>query len=261
MPEFSCQPIIDASTGRIAAVELLSRLPLKYGDEHAMLAVDLDAVSCAARMARSSDMPVHANVEWSSILLGGEVLLASVRPGVVIELTERRPAGKAGNAERAHVLDFLGRARMNGAAIALDDMEDAPDADLLIERFRPDIVKVRDMATISMVCHMADRIVAEHIETYVDLDAARHRGADLLQGWLIDQLASLRQRASLRWSLSGTADPAGRAASPAEEGREQIARLLRKNLVVSSTVQPQNSCYGAARQCASMSSTRATCSG
>jgi len=44
-------------------VELLSRLPLKYGDERAMLAVDLEAVSCAARMARSSGMPVHASIE------------------------------------------------------------------------------------------------------------------------------------------------------------------------------------------------------
>lgn len=196
MPVFRYQPIIDASTGRIAAVELLSRLPLKYGDERAMLAVDLEAVSCAARMAGSSGMPVHANVEWSSILLGGEALLASMRPGVVIELTERRPAGRVDNAERACVLDFLGQARLRGAAIALDDMEDAPDADLLIERLRPDIVKVRDMATISRVRHV-NRIVVEHIETFADLDAARAQGADLLQGWLFDPLASLRQQASL----------------------------------------------------------------
>jgi len=122
--------------------------------------------------------------------------LASMRPGVVIELTERRPAGRVDNAERACVLDFLGQARLRGAAIALDDMEDAPDADLLIERLRPDIVKVRDMATISRVRHV-DRIAVEHIETFADLDAARAQGADLLQGWLFDPLASLRQQASL----------------------------------------------------------------
>jgi hypothetical protein len=50
MNSFRLQPILDVTSYRVTAVEILATLPLMFLDEAAMLAVDIAAMDYASRL-------------------------------------------------------------------------------------------------------------------------------------------------------------------------------------------------------------------
>lgn len=202
------QPIIDLDTGAVAAYEALIRAdggPDAESPEQ-MFATARAAGTVAALDEAAWEMNVRSAEANSithphSLLLNVEAetfqsgVMFRFRPGhpVVIELTERALL----NDPRA-LLSMVDRARLEGHAIALDDLGAEPGSLALLPLIDPDVVKLdlrliqnkpdSDVARImsAVNTHAATHdvvIIAEGIENERQLVTARALGATHGQGW------------------------------------------------------------------------------
>lgn len=189
MDPFKIQPIIDAATSELVALEVLAREPAPLHDPVAMRDIDLAALRYAALLRRQLAVRVHSNIEYSTILDAWAEVRPYAASGVVLELVERKAALKR---ERAaiDVLVAINEWRQGGGRIAFDDVS-MRDTQILamIGATHPDIVKVESANGIDLrVLSNGARVVVERIETRQQAESARAAGADELQGFYIDRL-------------------------------------------------------------------------
>ena len=209
------QPIVDLSSGAVAAYEALARGPVGPMESPLVLfqaaradglLAELDAACRAAAFRGASELglvaplTVFVNVEPEVVdgaPLSELLAIADGAPGelrIVLEITER-----ALTARPAELLRTVERVRELGWGVALDDVGAEPSSLAFMALLRPDVVKL-DMALIqaaptpqiaavmNSVNAYAERsgalVLAEGIETDQHLDAALALGATLGQGWL-----------------------------------------------------------------------------
>lgn len=190
MDQFKIQPIIDAATSELVALEVLAREPAPLHDPAAMRDIDLAALRYAALLRRQLAVRVHSNIEYSTILDAWAEVRPYAASGVVLELVERKAALKRARAA-IDVLVAINEWRQGGGRIAFDDVS-MRDTQILamIGATHPDIVKVESANGINdlRVLSNGARVVVERIETRQQAESARAAGADELQGFYIDRL-------------------------------------------------------------------------
>lgn len=98
MDQFKIQPIIDAATSELVALEVLAREPAPLHDPAAMRDIDLAALRYAALLRRQLAVRVHSNIEYSTILDAWAEVRPYAASGVVLELVERKAALKRARA-------------------------------------------------------------------------------------------------------------------------------------------------------------------
>jgi len=209
------QPIVDLSTGAVAAYEALARGPVgPLESPMALFAAaraegvlaELDAACRTAAFRGASEKglvdphTVFVNVE-PSVLDGAPLVdllsIADEAPGdlrIVLEITERALAARP-----AELLRTVERVRDVGWGVALDDVGADSASLAFMALLEPDVVKL-DLSLVqnrpspavaeimNAVNAYAERsgalILAEGIETERHLGSARALGATLGQGWL-----------------------------------------------------------------------------
>ena len=190
MHHFKVQPIVNAATGEIAALEILSADPVPMHDPAAMCDIDLAALRYAALLRRRIGLRIHSNIEYTTILNAWSQVQHYAAPGVVLELLERTDALRRKNAV-INVLIAAKRWRDGGGLIAFDDVSMHNGQILaMIGATHPDIVKVESTDGIEDLRRLSGgaRIIVERIETQRHAKIARAAGADELQGFYIDRL-------------------------------------------------------------------------
>jgi EAL domain-containing protein (putative c-di-GMP-specific phosphodiesterase class I) len=212
------QPLVDIASGRTVAFEALLRLahdgrpvpPLEVfsaaADVGRLAAADAAARHAAIRGAAGwiGPRPLHVNLLPEAIARPNDldatdqVIVESgfERGQVVFEVDVRS------SVDERHLARVLEHLRHRGYGIALDDVSDDPAALAMIDRVRPDVVKVARplvadlpsiaarsaVATVVGAAHAAGaRVAAKGIETAAQLDAVRFVGVDDAQGWQVGQ--------------------------------------------------------------------------
>jgi EAL domain-containing protein (putative c-di-GMP-specific phosphodiesterase class I) len=199
------QPIVDLVHGDVVAAEALARWPAlsvtpDAAFEHARSVgrvVELDSLCQRAAIEgmRGSGLPggfkVFVNVEPGKSVAA--LTERTTGPRLVAEITERALMNNP-----ADLLRSVRRMRDGGCGIALDDVGAVPDSLALLPFLAPDVIKLdislvqgwpsADQARIlTAVAAYAERtgatILAEGIETDIDLHQALALGATLGQGW------------------------------------------------------------------------------
>ena len=209
------QPFVDLDTGSVLAHEALLRGPEGTPWESPMVLLDASRDACrlvdlerrslrcsledAERLSAGRPVTLFVNVEPSTLTQHLDVVLEALadRPEniqVVVEITERALA-----ADLAGVLAGAEGLRLEGCAIALDDVGLEPESLAFIPLLRPEVIKldlgllhtVSDVATITVAGAVrayaeasGAEVVAEGIESAHDLTRALVLGATLGQGWL-----------------------------------------------------------------------------
>lgn len=196
------QPIIDLSTGAVAAVEALARftgagdavpLPVEETFTAAYAAgrgPQLEAACLRAALDRRSDLParVFLSVNVSPDALAHPAVaavLADDLAGVIIEVTEHAAR------EPGILVERLSALRRRGAAIAVDDASKGHSGLHRLAAIRPDIVKL-DRALVAGVRHSVEQTAV--IEAIVSL--CRRLNSSLL-GEGIEDLRDLAALAEL----------------------------------------------------------------
>ena len=211
-PQVALQPIVELRTNRVAAYEALSRFPADvdwtpdrwFSEAHAIgRGVELEAVALAAALGKldllPDDVGLSVNVSAGALLAGPDIpdlLAAAPRGRLTVELTEhQRVVTSDALSERLAAL------RSQGVLIAVDDAGSGYAGLEHILHLRPDVLKL-DRALVQGVAHHPGRramceamvqftrhtdalLVAEGVETEVDLDALRAIGVDRAQGFLL----------------------------------------------------------------------------
>jgi EAL domain-containing protein (putative c-di-GMP-specific phosphodiesterase class I) len=206
------QPIVDFATGRTFAYEALVRT-----DEESLQRVDV-LIATAERLGRIHDLGrtvrghvaraaagvpdgvlVFVNVHGLELtdedLFGDGCALAPIASRVVLEITERVGLDAVAGPARVEQL------RKRGYRIAVDDLGAGYAALGALATLEPDFVKldmslVRDIdrhprkrrvvGAISTLCReLGGRVVAEGVETPLELRAVCDAGIELIQGYLI----------------------------------------------------------------------------
>lgn len=212
------QPIMELATGSVVGVEALARGPAGSAVEspsalfaaasRAGLLPQVDqlcftrAVEIARDAAELVPSLLFANAEPAVVNEPiSPDLLAAVRSErrfrIVMEYTERALASHLSS-----LLSLASLAYEDGNAIAMDDVGVEPMSLALLPVLEPDVVKLdmqllrhphlsSSVETAAVVASYAERtgamVVAEGIETEVDLATARILGAQWGQGWLFGQ--------------------------------------------------------------------------
>lgn len=212
------QPIVDIKTERTVAFEALVRV--EFGEQ----VIAADKIVAAARAHEClhdfDRVAREAAIRFGSKQLQeNELLFVNFFPGAIQKPEEClegivRVSEETGCRmenlvfevvesekfpELAHLRKTFDAFRSRGAKVALDDLGAGNTALTYIKELRPDIVKLdRDLLptdsddkTIPLIAGIADyahlygiTVVAEGIETEVQLYLARNLGIDLGQGWL-----------------------------------------------------------------------------
>lgn len=208
---FRTQPILDAASLDVCAVEVLYRSALPFDDESEMLKVDVMALEYASQLREQSQLRVHCNMEFSSlVLVSRQILQEHIRPGIVIELVERNDLLKSPDAF-TWIRDLIGHIRTCGGSIAMDDVTPNDIEITAIAALRPNILKVVNKEGLLGIRHSTglSRIIAEHIETIGNAEVARSLGAHELQGYWCDELATKTTRTPMAYPWpDGSAWPA-----------------------------------------------------
>lgn len=219
-PQF--QPIVSLENRAIRGFEALARFrapsvlsrPDRLFDyaTRKERAAELE-IACVTRMfdeavVLPSDVPLFVNSHPAAIgarAWSEAVLTASSRTGIalnrlVVEITEQQPLR-----DPSAVLSSVGRLREHGVRFAFDDMGIAYSHLPLIERIRPEYIKISqefgggfelDPTRRKIVANLAALgrdfgcdVVIEGIETEETAVAARDLGIPLAQGWLFGRPA------------------------------------------------------------------------
>jgi EAL domain-containing protein (putative c-di-GMP-specific phosphodiesterase class I) len=241
------QPIVHLDTLETVGYEALVRGPkgtrwarpdLLFADARRVgRLTELDwicqAVACRGALnARLADgTPLFVNIEPVSMRtecppdLRDVIARAAARLQIVVEVTERSVAD-----DPAGLLAFVDRLRGEGLRVALDDVGTDAASQAMMPLIRPDVIKLdgsvvhhpetlRSEAIMAAVRAEADRtgafVVAEGIETFRHLDAARSAGAVLGQGWLFGRAGPLpSDRSPARLALPRATRPAVNGDTP-----------------------------------------------
>lgn len=187
------QPILDAVSLEVVALEVLSRGPLPFDDEAAMIEVDFAALQYAAALAESSGLRVHCNVEYPTLVLAPGLINDRIKPGIVVELVERHAIFQQPDIYR-WIAREVAQIRRLGALVAMDDVTSTTLERELIKALRPDLIKVENRDALMEVCRLVKRIpiIAERIETGRHAELARELGAAQIQGYWCDRIAQAR---------------------------------------------------------------------
>lgn len=187
-PTHRTQPIVDATSMRVVAYEVLSNGRLPFGDADGMLRVDLSSLEYGALLAKTSGIRVHCNLEYHTLITATDEIERLVCAGIVVELVERHDILRHKRMfER--VAKSAERLRAAGALIALDDVTLCSRERSLIRAVHPDIVKVDNRDALVSLCKATHglQIVAERIEQEHQAELARLLGASMLQGFWCDR--------------------------------------------------------------------------
>jgi diguanylate cyclase (GGDEF)-like protein len=207
------QPIVELSSGRVVAVEALSRFPdepsrppqVWFAEAAAVnLGVELELHAVRAALARIGDLPADARLSFnlSPSTVCAPALLDALRGAptqrLAVELTEHAPVDDFDILESA-----LAALRSRGVQLMIDDAGAGFSSLKRILGLHPDVIKLdlaltRDIDTdpvrralaASLVAFARDtdvRIVAEGIETQGELDALRALGVTHGQGYHLAQ--------------------------------------------------------------------------
>lgn len=212
------QPVVEIRTGRTIAFEALLRLT-HDGRE----VPPLEVFRAATEVGRSTGADAAARraaVSGAAGWIGGRGLFLNLLPEAVtrpddLDATDEAVANAGLGREQVcfevpaacpdggrHVIRVLEHLRARGYRIGLDDVVDAPDSMALVERLRPDSVKVSSalvrelprlgarssVATVVGAAHaVGARVSAKTIETAAQLDAVLFVGVDDAQGWQVGQ--------------------------------------------------------------------------
>jgi EAL domain-containing protein (putative c-di-GMP-specific phosphodiesterase class I) len=198
MPEykFRTQPILNATTLELCAVEVLCRHRPQVNDEIAMMELDMQALELSSHLSKETGLRTHSNMEYSTLVLAPwKTMSKKIRPGMVIELVERNHLLKKPEVA-AWVKEMLFNIRRLGGIIAMDDVELTDIEKDAVRLFHPEIIKVTNRDGFERVrkCVTHDcRFVAEFIETECHADLARNLGAHELQGFWCDRQVRRQQ--------------------------------------------------------------------
>lgn len=184
------QPILDAASLKVVALEVLSRGPLPFDDEAAMIEVDCAALQYAATLRELSGLRVHCNVEYATLVLAPDLINERIKPGIVIELVERHAIFQQPDIYK-WIAEGVTQIRRRGGLIAMDDVTSTTLERELIKSLRPDLIKVENRDALVEVCRLVKRIpvIAERIETGRHAELARELGAAQIQGYWCDLIA------------------------------------------------------------------------
>lgn len=202
------QPIVAFDSGAVVGFEALSRGPAGHRLERADrlfdaaartgLTLDLERACAMQAVARASTLPAHLFLTVNAsapLVLEPATRAALARPGIVTEITEHLPLGRA-----SEMLPALDQVRAAGGRVALDDtgcgFADTEAAEVL----RPDVVKLcitiirsarRDPSVLPEVAATVERfralgaqVLAEGVETAEERQALAGMDIALAQGWL-----------------------------------------------------------------------------
>ncbi|WP_242425100.1 EAL domain-containing protein, partial [Frankia sp. EI5c] len=208
-PQIAYQPVVDLRTGRVVAVEALSRLPgsprrpasLFTEAADVGLGPELEIAAIQRALAVLPDLPVGVrlavNASPSTVTSGlvGVLLRTGVAERIAVEITENEYIGDDGDLTAA-----ISTLRGNDVRIVVDDMGTCYAGLQLVLHLRPDVIKldrfiVRGLpdpahqAVVAGVTTIAraigSHVVAEGIETATELAAAREATIDYGQGFLL----------------------------------------------------------------------------
>ncbi len=186
---FRAQPIVDASTMDVKAIELLYRKQLDFSNASAMCKADISALRAAACMAKTKAYgSIHCNVEILSIIDPDwiEAMVHFITRGVVIEIVERNQLMRS-KLISEQVLNVVSLIRRYGGVVAMDDVNHDDHTLDLIEKIKPDIVKVESNLKVPIFRQACDaQIVVERVESEYLAKSARLAKAELLQGYWCD---------------------------------------------------------------------------
>lgn len=187
--KFRHQFILNAKSMTVTAAEILAGnvSELKFDDPVYMLEHDIAAVRYAGEFAKRTGLRAHCNIEPSTIALGLRRVVKAICPGIVIELVERYE--QDGTSPHANdVVDAVRAMRKAGALIAMDDVTPTELEAELIQRVRPDIIKVENRDALTSVSRIAStrHLIAERVETEWHAQLARLMGVVELQGFWCD---------------------------------------------------------------------------
>jgi len=211
------QPILDAKTGALFAVEALLRSdePSMPGPQHVLdAAIQLGqlprlgrrvrSLSGAALASRTDGVNLFVNLHPEDLadidLIAEEAPLTRIAPRVVLEITER-----ASLVSSPELVTRLAKLRSLGFRIAIDDIGAGYSGLTSFTELMPEVVKI-DMSlirgvdastlkqrTVSALCNLCHDVgavvVAEGIETSDERDCLVALGCDLLQGYLLGRPA------------------------------------------------------------------------
>jgi EAL domain-containing protein (putative c-di-GMP-specific phosphodiesterase class I) len=186
---FYTQPILNAETLEPCAMEVLFRKPVATNNETAMMEVDLQALEYASSLVEKTNLRVHSNIEYSTLILAPwRSLRDRIRPGMVIEFVERNQLLSNPDV-LAWVLEIASMIRKRGGVIALDDVTPNEIERSVIRKLMPEIIKVDHRFALFEVRHApySPIIVAERIETKEQAALARSLGAREIQGFWCDK--------------------------------------------------------------------------
>ena len=228
------QPILDLATGRVVGAEALARFPaepsrpdLWFAEAASVgLGTALERAAVVAALVHLPALPVDAYLSINAspaLLCSGELraALAGVAPTrIVVELTEHEAVSDYGE-----VADALAPLRASGVRLAIDDVGAGFASFAHVLRLQPDIMKMdmsittgidRDparrglaRAIVSVARDIGATVVAEGVETQVELDTVSHVGIDAAQGYFLARPAAGPLRTDLpRPSAPHRLDPA-----------------------------------------------------
>ncbi|WP_126448262.1 EAL domain-containing protein [Sulfuricystis multivorans] len=185
---YRTQPILDAATLEVTALEVLSAAPLSLDDEIGMAYVDLAAIEYAVSLTALTGLRIHCNMEYSTLVLMPHFVWKKVRPGIVIELVERHEIFEKSEVH-TRIAEAVTRIRSKGGVIALDDVTPTALERDLIKTLRPEIIKVENRDALAEMRNAVKGtpIIAEHIETGHHAELARKLGAREIQGFWCDR--------------------------------------------------------------------------
>lgn len=212
------QPIIEIRSGTTTAFEALLRL--EHGGRSVPPTEVFRAAADAGRIGDADAAARRAAIGGATGWIGGRTLFLNLLPEAItrpddLDATDTAVDGAGLNrgqvafeasatadGDERHLTRVLDHLRQRGFRIALDDVTDDPTVLALVDKVRPDTVKIdRSMiadlpgiqarAAVSAVVGSAHavgaRIVAKNIETSAQLDAVLFVGVDDAQGWQVGQ--------------------------------------------------------------------------
>jgi EAL domain-containing protein (putative c-di-GMP-specific phosphodiesterase class I) len=213
------QPIYSLATGRVVAVEALTRFTLGsldspawwFSQAHAAeLGVELELATLRCALETAGELPegVSLSVNVSpAALLDGRTLITLTRRharDLVVEITEQAPLHG-----HPQLLQQREKLRGMGIGVAIDDVVATRASVRHLFRLRPDEAKADLSLTAALdqdwrrrllarnLVRIAHRkgaqVVAEGIETPAQLEAWRRLGADAVQGFLLATPSPLDQ--------------------------------------------------------------------
>ena len=207
--EMVFQPVVDLGSGRVVALEALARFPMDpvrapdtWFADAARVGLELDLELAAARAALghlpelAADLLLAVNVSPHVAMTDAfrEAIAPVSSRRVVVELTEHLPID-----DYDLVVEGLAPLRADGVAVAVDDAGAGYAGLQRLVRLRPDVVKLDRELTVGIdtdparramaasMVHFAGEIgavvVGEGIENQAAVDALRHLGVQLGQGY------------------------------------------------------------------------------